>query len=129
MSALRTHPPPPSYSTSSRSFPLLSYSRRCRIPRHTAVSVCRTASPSLCIHARPVRVIHQTRVNHWKRVSSLRVCPSIGFRADMPVRPYNVLSCRGICDAITSMWGRLSHHVCSISIGEIWYFSHFFPIE
>ena len=52
---------PDIYSTSSRSFPLLSYFRRCRIPRHTAVSVCRTASPSLCIHARPVRVIRQTQ--------------------------------------------------------------------
>ena len=84
-------PVPDTRSTSSRSFPLLSYFRRCRIPRHTAVSVCRTASPSLCIHARSVRMIHQTRINHWKRVFSLRVCPSIWFRADTLVRPYNVV--------------------------------------
>ena len=33
----------------------------------------------------------------------LRVYPPIWFWADTPVRPYNVLSCRGICDAIMSM--------------------------
>ena len=47
-------PIPATRSTSSRSFPLSPYSRRWRIPRHTAVNGCWTASPSICIHACPV---------------------------------------------------------------------------
>ena len=64
----RTVPNPVSdtRSTSSRSFPLSSHFRRWRILHHTAVSVCWTASPSICIRA--------SRSPH---------------RADTPVRPYN----------------------------------------
>ena len=50
------NPVPDSCSTSSRSFPLSPHPRRWRIPRHTAVSVCWTASPSVCIRVCPLSI-------------------------------------------------------------------------